>query len=350
MKPDKITLSTATVGLLTGAMRLIPAGAGKNPARPAFSCGGQKGYLADPEFEASSDTPMRDAGILDYLKNVSFHQACRAAASVIGDMSLRAPDNYDKLLEGVSAAGSVAMAATAPQGALWPDAVTGMFPGLRDGSAMKDNYFRMFNLPQAAALLSADDPGMDPDAVAAWCAENPGALLRSEPMGDGNLMYAGWNAATGSVAVFWCVCVDLSRPWCVDRMPDGSEIISLNIRPGRVADPVLNLCEDLPAVPGAYLAISCSYDATEILAFPDRPSAEGYLIADFESERHIQADENGNAVDHNKSLQPTGGLAILKWTGAVSGEESWIRWDVVDSADMQHMVPPGPDIASERSV
>lgn len=339
MNPDKITLSTATVGLLTGTIRLTAAGSGRNPMRPVFSCNGQKGFLADKEFEDKTLTAMKGASITDYFKNAPFPQACRAVASVLGDMSLRAPDAYDKILEGVADAGSAALAAMTPPGSLWPDAVADAFPALLDGSTFKDRYFRVFTLPQAALAISAKDPGMEPDAVADWCRENAGALLRSEPMGDGNVLYTGWNARLGAVAGFWCVRIDLSRPWSVDPMPDGSEMAALNVRPGRVADPVLNLCEDLPAVPGAYLAISGSDGPTEILAFPDPETAAGYAMADFDQSLGERTKADGG-FDKDGTRPFGDGTARLAWTDQATGKAGFIRWDVVELLDMRNMADP----------
>lgn len=324
MKPDAMTQSMASIGLLNGTVRILPAG---NTGRPVFECNGQRAYFQDPYFEKSSGKKLSQAHVLEYLPKARFQDVRDGVAETLSEMSLKAPELYDGILGAIRAAGANCYAVASPANGVWPYPMDSVWPELeKDETFAHAPYARLFQCAQMADLMSVDGNGLeDPGA---WCAENPGALSRTGPYENGAYRYEGLKPDGNGTAVFWAYPVDVSKPWAVASNPDGSEDVTVAVRPMALVSSLLNLWSDASPGMGWFVAELATGKPMELYRFPDEQGAHMFVALQFES---AMDDLNARGV---KDIDPASGIGlengrnILVWSEPGARGSSSIQWHV----------------------
>lgn len=321
MKPDNVTTTVASLGLLNGSIRIMPAGGTR---RPVFECAGQQAYFQDAVFESKNSAKLRETDILDYLPKARFRDVRDGVAATLGDMSIQAPDLYDAIVQSVHGAGTSCYAVTGPARNVWPDAVSSLWPDIKNDMDRLP-VIRMFQMAQLADLLSVD--GASFEGHAEWCAENPGRLVRTGPHGDGSYRYEG--AVGAAKAAFWAMPVDIVEPWSVAKNPDGSETISRSVRPMALVSSMLNLWTDASAGMGWFVAEIASGQDLKLFRFPDKTRANMFVALRYEEKLDELRSNKITSIDTASGLDlENSSRNMLAWSDKKTGAPMYAEWHV----------------------
>lgn len=325
MKPDQITKSIAALGLLNGTIRVVPSQSEADLGRPLFSCAGQLGYIRDARISGRSGLPVEQMTVMEYLAECRFSDAVLSVASTLGDMSLKGPDAYEKVLDDVRQTGTSAMAALEPLDAAWPDAMLAVLPYLSEpGALAKRPYARVFQCQCALSLVSEDGTGMSYEDVQDACREDPGLVIASEPIADGSVQYTGWSTERNGTVSFWCVPVDISQPWTVVSGP-GGEMLDPNVRPMRLTAPGMNYYDGSEPAERGWCVVRTSGTGTPSVAmFDSQDDAAAFLMSSFLDANDAAGD---GVVPELSHVEPDGSAALL--TARTGDMTSWTRWNAV---------------------
>lgn len=322
MKPDNVTTTVASLGLLNGSIRIVPAGSAQ---RPVFECAGKQAYFQDAAFESRHNARLRDTDVHSYLPEAMFRDVRDGVAATLSDMSMKAADLYDTIIQAVHDAGTSCYVVTGPAGNIWPDAVSSLWPEI-EGSMERFPVTRLFQMAQLADLLSVD--GSSFDGHAEWCAEHPNQLVRTGPYTDGSYRYEG--AAGASTASFWAAPVDIAQPWSVAKNPDGSETIYRSVRPMSLVSSLLNLWTDATPGMGWFVAEIVSGQKLKLFRFPDEPRANMFVAMRYEETL------DGLKAAAVRDIDPASGLDLensvrrnmLAWSDPKTGAPMYAEWHI----------------------
>lgn len=217
MEHDIITLSIARIGLLNGAIAVVPSPRPEDGNVPVFSAAGR--------WDVLDGCPGTDAPCQEFLKSASLEPVAQAAARTLARLSLSGSDAYDAMAAAVSDAGTFGTVLLRPRGGNWPDALSGACPGLLDERWPAVPADRVFPAAYTAELLAYEDGDGAADTDG-WCRDNPGALLKKDLPSQDLTAYYGWNESLGRAVACYAAHVDFRKPWMAVRDPDGGERVA----------------------------------------------------------------------------------------------------------------------------
>lgn len=240
MKTDIVTRSAAALGLITGAIHIIESPR-DGEVCPVFLCGGEWEYLDDAAFAEKTGTPARAASVIDYLRFSDFDGVVEAVASVFGDLSLKAPDAYEAIMDGISNRSGAGLILCKPNPEVWPDIFLQLIPEAANPGYFDNVRRRCYPALSALELLAFDN--VPPDLEDDWCAQNPQALSRIET-GDA-VRWTGWCSELERPVSVTAAVHDMRIPWTI-RYVGGREYVS-PVTPLVRADEALNYWTPDPA-------------------------------------------------------------------------------------------------------